>query len=118
MIAKDRNRAFMQFVCALILTVLQLIFFLKIQRLVATQDEFVVFFLTYFSSVALWMLGSYNLAKAKGYDSHTIGGVFIVLFIAGFCVPMAALLYPAVVLFGLPDKNRRGRRRSRSHTSQ
>lgn len=82
-----------------------------------SQDEVAMFFLAYFCTAAVWMIGSYSLAKAKGYDDHTMGGVLLFLFIAGFCIPLAPFLFPGVVLFGLPDKTRGQRRRRRSHAS-
>ena len=65
----------------------------------------------YLATVTMWMVGSFSLAKAKGYSSDMMGAVFIFLFILGFCFPIAPFVLPAVVLFGLKDKTRERLRR-------
>jgi predicted permease len=67
--------------------------------------------LFYLATVTMWMVGSFSLARAKGYSSDMMGAVFIFLFILGFCFPVAPFVFPAVVVFGLKDKTRERLRR-------
>lgn len=73
------------------------------------DDIFALLILPYLATVTMWMVGSFSLAKAKGYGSDMMGAVFMLLFILGFCFPIAPFVFPAVVLFGLKDKTRERR---------
>jgi len=57
------------------------------------------------------MSGSFSFAKAKGYATDMIGGIFIFLLVLGCCIPIAPFVFPAVAIFGLKDKTRKSRRR-------
>jgi len=64
----------------------------------------VIVILSYLGTVTMWMVGSFSLAKAKGYGSDMMGGIFLFLFILGFCIPFAPFVFPGLVIFGLKDK--------------
>ena len=81
---------------------------LRLGRL--NEGWMVTWFLLYLGTVSLWMVGSFSLARAKGYHTDTMGGLFIFLFLLGFCFPVAPFLFPAVVIFGLKDKASERRR--------
>ncbi len=113
MIIEFRNRAAAWLVAAVVLTgvVGASIYFRESLRPYSNE---VLFILAYFT-VALtawyaWIAVGWNLAKAKGHDSRTSGGLLAVLFIASFCIPIAVFLFPIVVAFGLDDKTRSRRR--------
>jgi hypothetical protein len=110
MITKHRNRGLAQLVFAILMTVGLVFGVLKDGR--HTSDGMTALLvLLYFATVTMWMVGSFSLAKAKGYGSDMMGGVFLFLFILGFCFPIAPFAMPAVVIFGLKDKTRERWRR-------
>jgi hypothetical protein len=117
MISKHRNRAIVQLVFAAVVTVLLVVLFKNHGRHMTNDFGLIVFF-SLLGMTVLWSIGGFSLAQAKGYDFHTMGGAFIFLFIAGFCVPIARFLFPLVVMFGLPDKTAPRRRRRRRSSAE
>lgn len=113
MITKHRNRGISQLAIAILMTAALVFGFMKSGRKTSETSDgvFALLFLLYLATVTMWMVGSFSLAKAKGYGTDMMGGIFIFLFILGFCFPVAPLVFPAVVIFGLKDKTRERLRR-------
>ena len=111
MISTYRNRGILQLSFAVVLTVvLTIMGYTWGRRMKDTQIAILI--LLYLAAVTMWMVGGFSLAKAKGYDGDMVGGVFVFLYIAGFCFPLVPFIFPGVVIFGLKDKTRH---RHRSH---
>ena len=115
MISKHRNRGILQLTLALALTGLLIFMWHKggsHLRLNRVSDGWMIFwFFLYLGTITLWMIGSFSLAKAKGYGTDMIGGLFLFLFVLGFCIPIAPMVFPGFVIFGLKDKTRERKRR-------
>ena len=96
MIPKHRNRAILQLASALALTVAIIVIAVSSRRQPQriSDERIVVLLLLYLGSMTLWMIGSFSLARAKGHGRDTIGGIFLFLFLLGFCVPLAPLFSP------------------------
>jgi len=114
MISKYRNRGILELAGALILTVVLILIAVSSRRQVQgmSDERIMVLLLLYLATMTMWMVGSFTLARAKGHGRDTIGGIFLFLFLLGFCVPIAPFLFPGFVIFGLKDKTRE---RSRWH---
>ncbi len=114
MIPKYRNRALIQLACALVLTAL-LVFWISLivrQGIQHRNENYMALLLVlYLGCWTMWMIASYSLAKAKGYSGEMAGGIFVFLMVIAFCFPIAAILFPVAVIFGLDDKTRRRLRR-------
>jgi hypothetical protein len=110
MITKYRNWGILQLICALALTVAVVIVF-RGRGLNISDNRTIILIILYLAAVTLWMVGSFSLAKAKGYGSDTMGGIFLFLFLLGFCIPIAPFVFPGFVIFGLKDKMKRRSRR-------
>ena len=105
MISRYRNRSILWFACASVLTAAFGVAFVSAGKM--THDNWIVLLMfLYLGSVTLWMVGCFNLAKAKGYGDDRVGGMFLLLFILGCFVPFAPCIFPLGVLF-LKDKTRR-----------
>ena len=52
----------------------------------------------------MWMVASFSLARAKGYQRDFASGLFVVIYIIGFCFPIAPILFPLFIIFALEDK--------------
>lgn len=117
MISKHRNRAILQLVVALSMTALLVGMFYNERmnlRFGHLNDGWIALgFLFYLATVTMWMVASFSLARAKGYHSDMVGGIFLFLIILGFCFPIAPLVFPGFVIFGLKDKTRERMRRER-----
>lgn len=111
MIARYRNKGFIQLACAVAMTALLVFLFVRWDRRSPNDNIGVLLLLLYFACWTLWMMASFTLAKAKGYSADLAGGIFLSLIVLGFCFPIAVLLFPIVVLFGLNDKTRERLRR-------
>lgn len=72
---------------------------------------------SYLCAAVLWMISSYTLAQAKGYQSDALGRVLLISFFLGFCCQPAALIFPFLGFF-LEDKARPRRRSRRRHGSR
>jgi len=108
MITKYRNRGLIQFVTALHIAAIAIGLFVWFDG--KESDGWVAFLvLAYIGTVILLMAASFSLAKAKGYADDMVGGLFLMLFLLGCCIPFAPFLFPIVVLFGLKDKAHRRR---------
>ena len=83
--------------------------FVERDRQHPSDAYFVLVLFLYLGCWAMWMAASFTLAKAKGYAGDIAGGIFLFLIILGFCFPVAAFVFPAVVLFGLKDKTKERR---------
>ena len=95
----------MQIVVAVILTVLTILAFRKGGNLRHGADSWnVLAIVLYVAAYAMWVKASLTLAKARGYRRDTIGVLFAVCFIVGFCIPILPPLFPFFILFGLDDK--------------
>src|SRR5690242_8809946 len=112
MITKHRNRGIGQLACAVFMTVALVILFRHSGGFRMSDNWKVILILSYLSTVTMWMVGSFSLAKAKGYGSDMMGGIFLFLFLLGFCIPIAPFVFPGLVIFGLKDKTKR---RSQRH---
>ncbi len=113
MISKHRNRAFLQLAVAAALMAAFVILICTRARRVS-DTWIIAFILLYLAAVTMWMVGSFTLAKAKGYEGDLACGVFVFLYVVGFCFPIAPLLFPGGVIFGLKDKARHRRRSHRA----
>src|SRR5260370_2017536 len=115
MISKHRNRGIFQLAVALVLTALLVFMWHKgaghLRVREVSEGWMVFWFFLYLGTVTLWMVGSFSLAKAKGYDTDMMGGLFIFLFLLGFCFPVAPFVFPGFVIFGLKDKTRERKHR-------
>ena len=109
-ITKYRNRAIAQLAFVMLMTAGLILGSVKGGRKM-DDGMIALLFLLYLATGTMWIVGSFSLAKAKGYSSDMIGGVFIFLVILGFCFPIALFVFPVVVLFGLNDKTRERLRR-------
>ena len=105
MISRYRNRSILWFACATVLTPAFGFAFANVGKMTNDNLGVLALFL-YLGSVTLWMVGSFNLAKAKGYGDDQVGGVFLFLFLLGCIIPFAPCIFPLGVLF-LKDKTRR-----------
>jgi cytochrome bd-type quinol oxidase subunit 2 len=114
MISKHRNRGIIQLAFAMVLTGVLIFMWRKGAahlRLRQVSDGWMIFwFFLYLGTVTLWMVGSFSLAKAKGYGTDMMGGLFMFLFLLGFCIPLAPFVFPGFVIFGLKDKTRKRKR--------
>jgi hypothetical protein len=108
MIPKYRNRGILQLVGGLGLTgalVVMVMLSRDLFHLNRLSDaRKVILLLLYLGSVTLWMVGSYNLARAKGHGRDAIGAVFLFFFVLGCLVPIAPFIFPGYVIFALKDK--------------
>jgi len=111
MIARYRNKGFIQLACAVAMTALLVFLYSRWDRRSPNDNIVILLVFLYFACWVLWMVASFTLAKAKGYSTDLAGGIFLFLIVVGFCFPIAALLFPIVVLFGLNDKTRERLRR-------
>jgi uncharacterized membrane protein len=116
MISKYRNRALLQTIFAIILTISTVVFLVVLHKHIYRRDESndwgVLIIPLFFADWAMWMLVSFTLAKAKGYSKDFAGGLFIMMFILGFCIPMAPMLFPLYIIFAMEDRAKdRTRRR-------
>jgi hypothetical protein len=105
MISRYRNRSILWFVFATVLTAAFGVAFASVGKM--THDNWIVLLMfLYLGAVSLWMVGCFNLAKAKGYGDDQVGGMFLLLFVLGCIIPFAPCIFPLGVLF-LKDKTRR-----------
>jgi cobalamin synthase len=112
MISKYRNRALIQIVIAITLTILLVLVFRMANRFRPSSDDwFVLALILYVAAYAFWVMGSLSMAKARGYNGDSIGFLFMVCFIVGFCIPILPLLFPFFIIFGLEDKTKNRTRR-------
>jgi hypothetical protein len=112
MISKYRNRALLQIVIAVVLSVLLVIAFRKSIHTIAGKDNWTILVLTlYVAAYAMWVVASLSLARARGYQRDAMGALFAVCFIIGFCIPILPLLFPFFIIFGLEDKTKDRKRR-------
>lgn len=116
MITRHKDRAVLQLAGAAITIIVgsTLAGFLGRERM---EDMLVVILFAYVGAVVLLMMGSFSLARAKGYETDMMGCILVFLYFAGFLFPLAPLLLPGIVIFGLKDKTktsyRTGKRRAR-----
>jgi hypothetical protein len=110
MISKHRNRGIWQLALAFVLSGVFVVLahnaLPHLRRDQVIQGGMVLGLFVYLGTVTLWMVGSFSFANAKGYDTDTMGALFLFLFFLGLCLPVAPILFPIVVLFGLKDKTR------------
>lgn len=99
-------------ILAALVTALPVILFLAGVR-VSHDDMWVFLMFWYLVVMTLWAMSCFTLAKAKGYDTNSIGGMFLFLMLLGFCIPLAPLIFPLGIMFGLKDKTRMHRPRRR-----
>lgn len=111
MISRYRNRSILWFVFAALLTAAFCVAFAQVGKL-SNDNWSVLSFFLYLGAAVLWMVGCFNLAKAKGYGADQVGGMFLFLFILGCVIPIAPCIFPIGVLF-LRDKTQRPVRRRR-----
>lgn len=110
MIPKYRNRASIQIACALGLTALCVLLSLKqAHTAISKRSETgtALLIVTYPATWLMWMAASFSLTKAKGYDRDLASGLFVIIYIVGFCIPIAPILFPLFIIFALEDKTRR-----------
>ena len=107
MIAKYRNRATIQIICATVLSALCVFAFLKTGHTRKNEDNLkALVIVLYFGSYAMWIISSMTLARAKGHDRDSTGILFAVCYIVGFCLPILQILLPLFIIFGLEDKTK------------
>ena len=112
MITKYRNRAIFYAACALGLTVLFVVLVHKgRQHIEMSENMGIVCLLVFFAAWTMWMITSFSLTKAKGYSKDLAGGLFMLCFILGFCIPIAPMLFPLYIIFALEDKTKDRMRR-------
>jgi cytochrome c oxidase assembly factor CtaG len=112
MISKYRNRALLQIVIAIVLSVLLVVVFRKsIHTFVNKNNWTALGVILYVASYAMWVMASLSLARARGYQRDAMGVLFAVCFIIGFCIPILPLLFPFFIIFGLEDKTKDKMRR-------
>ena len=112
MIFKYRNRAVLQIVVAIILSVLLVIVFRKSIHVRVGEDNWTALgVVLYLAAYAMWVISSLNLARAKGYQRDAMGALFTICFVIGFCIPILPLLFPFFIIFGLEDKTKDRMRR-------
>ena len=111
MLTHHRNRGIIQLCCALALTGL-LVGLWRRDRL-EDDDWFMPMLLLYVGAVIAWWMAGFSFAKAKGYEGDRVTKVFWFLLFLGCFIPIASLLFPAFVIFGLRDKHRSRRSRHR-----
>jgi peptidoglycan biosynthesis protein MviN/MurJ (putative lipid II flippase) len=108
MIPHFRRKGFIQLSAAAVLTSLLAFLIVRRDRPHASDGYVVLLLFLMVACWVLWMLASYTLAKAKGYDSQSSSGMFVVFLVLGFCfMPIMMFAFPVIVLFGLKDKTRR-----------
>ena len=110
MIPRYRKRASIEIACALGLTALcVLLTFKQVHTAISKRSEAgtVLLIITYLATWLMWMAASFSLTKAKGYDRDLAGGLFVIIYIVGFCFPIAPILFPLFIIFALEDKTRR-----------
>lgn len=110
MISKYRNRAAIQIACAFVLTVLWAFFTYKQVHTPISQRGrgwTALLIIGFFASWVMWMMGSITLTRAKGYQRDFAGGLFVFIYLLGFCFPIAPVLFPLFIIFALEDKAKR-----------
>lgn len=105
MISKFRNRAILWFTFATVLSAAFGVAFVNPGKM-SHDNWWVLMMFLYLGAVSLWMVGCFNLAKAKGYSDDRVGGMFLLLFVVGCVIPFAPCIFPLGILF-LKDQTRR-----------
>jgi hypothetical protein len=108
MIARYRNRAFLEIFLATVLSGLFATVFHKATHMGRDSDNWnALWIVLYLAAYAMWVMASLSLAKAKGYERDAMGALFMMCFIVGFCIPLLPILFPFFIIFGLEDKIKR-----------
>ena len=112
MITKYRNRALLEIAIAIVLSVLLVLVFRKCHHVREGLSNWLCLgIFLYFAAYAMWVVASLSLARARGYQRDAMGVLFVVCFVAGFCIPIFPLLFPFFIIFGLEDKTKNSKRR-------
>jgi hypothetical protein len=114
MIPKYRNRALIEIACALGLTVLCVLLTRKVMHTAISQRSggwTALVVIAYFATWVMWMVASLSLTRAKGYQRDFTSGLFVFIYIIGFCFPIAPVLFPLFIILALEDKTKGRMRR-------
>jgi hypothetical protein len=112
MIPKFRNRAIVLSILAAASTVAFFFTFRK-SLMLGWEDWRWYAMLVYSVAVVLWMMASYQMARAKGCGPDELGRVILVSLVFAFFCPPAAFIFPFIGFF-TPNRSgiqRRKRRR-------